>query len=379
MKSELFKEFLSVVSCGLNGKTYSGAGDLRKIYLLSKKHGVENLFYLAIKENCADLEVLKIAKKAYASNVNLSLVQNAYADETFSRLANNGVKILRLKGEAIKNIYPSRDMRYSSDVDFYYEKKQGKIVKKVLKGAGFELTHKTYQHACYEKHPVTLEAHYSLSFLDKSSGKYYDDVFLKAKKASEGIFCFSLNDEYVYFLTHAAKHFKYGGFGVKSVVDNFCFLKAVLDFPYVESEIEKLNLTKFYTTFRNVSFNWFGGEELSEDGEAFEEFIAKSANYGTSENYAAMNFTGEKAGKKYLLSKIFPSAKILSQKYAILEKTPVLLPVFWVVRLFAFIFRKDKKSAMKGVIKTTDAVNEKAVMTAKEAKRAVGFDKNNDI
>mgnify|MGYP002522608270 CR=1 FL=1 len=364
MKTELFTEFLRAVSCGLKGEEYAGGGDLRKLYVLSKKHGVENLFYLAIKKSCADAEVLRVAKKAYDMNVNLSFVQKAYADETLSRLAEAGVKILLLKGDAIKSVYPRPDMRYSADVDFYYEKKQNKKVKKTLTEAGFKLTHKNYQHACYEKYPVTLEAHYSLSFLDKKSGKYYDNAFLKATEIKKNIYRLNLSDEYIYFLTHAAKHFKYGGFGVKSVADNYCFLNAGLDFNYVEKELASLNLLKFYAAFKNVAENWFGETPLSDDG----------ANYGTHKNYAAMNFTGEKSGKKYFMSKIFPSAKILSQKYPALEKAPVLLPVFWVVRAVGFLFRKDKKAAVKGVVKTSGAVDEKTIKTASDAKRAAGFD-----
>lgn len=89
-----------------------------------------------------------------------------------------------------------------------------------------------------------------------------------------------------------------------------------------------------------------------------------------------MNFTDDNSGKKYLLSKIFPSAKIMSQKYAVLEKAPALLPVFWVVRAVGFLFRKDKKTAVKGVVKTSGAVDEERVKTARDAKRAAGFDEN---
>lgn len=374
MKSELFGEFLTALRCGLKGENYNGGGDLKKLYLLSKKHGVENLFYLAVKETCADAEVLKVAKKAYNANVNLSLMQKAYSDETTARLTAAGVKILLLKGEAIKNVYPRADMRYSSDVDFYYEKKQGKKVKKILTEAGFALTHKSYQHACYEKPPVTLEAHYSLSFLDKKGAEYYAEPFARAKEIKNNLYRFDLSDEYVYFLTHAAKHFKMGGFGVKTVADNYCFLNSLTDTAYVESELIKLDLIKFYAAFKNVTLNWFSGGEIDLDGEAFENYIASGANYGTGENYAAMNFGGEGSGKKYLLSKFFPSAKVLSQVYPVLEKAPVLLPVFWVVRAFKFAFRKDKSEAVKTAMKTSAAVNENVTRTAKEAKRAAGFD-----
>lgn len=373
MKSECFSEFLSAVSCGLKGEKYVGGGDLKKLYMLSKKHGVENLFYLAVKDTPIDAEVLKRAKKSYDANVSLSLIQKAYADETTARLTGAGVKILLLKGEAIKNLYPRADMRYSSDVDFYYDKKRGKKVKKILTEAGFSITHRSYQHACYSKPPVTLEAHYSLSFLDKKGAEYYSLPFKMAEEIKSNLYRFNLNDEYVYFLTHAAKHFKMGGFGVKTVADNYCFLNADIDSAYVEGELKKLDLINFYAALKNLTLNWFSGGELDCDGEAFENYIASGANYGTGENYAAMNFGGENSGKKYLLSKFFPSAKVLSQVYPVLEKAPVLLPVFWVVRAFKFMFRKDKSKAVKTAVRTSGAVDENVARTAKEAKRAAGF------
>ena len=48
--------------------------------------------------------------------------------------------------------------------------------------------------------------------------------------------------------------------------------------------------------------------------------------------------------------------------------------MFWVVRAFKFIFRKDKSKAVKTAVKTSGAVDETVRRTADDAKRAAGFD-----
>ena len=50
----------------------------------------------------------------------------------------------------------------------------------------------------------------------------------------------------------------------------------------------------------------------------------------------------------------FPNLKHMKLKYPILEKAPFLLPIFWVVRFFEFIFLKkgsleQKQSAISNV------------------------------
>ena len=62
-----------------------------------------------------------------------------------------------------------------------------------------------------------------------------------------------------------------------------------------------------------------------------------------------------KSKSQRLLNSLFPNLKHMKLRYSILEKAPVLLPLFWIVRIFEFLFKKkDEIENKKGKISNVD-------------------------
>ena len=53
----------------------------------------------------------------------------------------------------------------------------------------------------------------------------------------------------------------------------------------------------------------------------------------------------EKAKKKYIIKRLFPSVKKMKADYRVLEKKPYLLPAYYIYRLFRALFNRKKTMA----------------------------------
>ena len=130
---------------------------------------------------------------------------------------------------------------------------------------------------------------YSEVFYDEKFYEYYAEVksrLIKDDGNNYG-YHFSPEDFYVYMTAHEYKHYSVGGTGLRSLLDVYVFLKkseGLLDFDYVLSEMEKLELSEFEEKNRCLALNLFGSNEMTGDNREMLEYVVHSGAYGNVEN-----------------------------------------------------------------------------------------------
>ena len=86
-----------------------------------------------------------------------------------------------------------------------------------------------------------------------------------------------------------------------------------------------------------------------------QNFIVDGGNFGTEKTRAFAN-TSRKGGKyKYLLSRLFVPYSYLKTEYRILEKYPMLTPIYEIYRIFSILLGKKKKLKEKQFAVLNDA------------------------
>jgi len=161
----------------------------------------------------------------------------------------------------------------------------------------------------------------------------------------------SKEDFYIHMVAHVARHYAVGGIGIRFVIDEWLYLKAyqdVLNFDYINSEFGKINLLKFADNFKNLTLKWFEGKETTELEENMTSYIFSSGTHGTIKNEQSIKIVLGKEGIKnfknskfkYIYKKIFPGFKYMANRNHILRKIPILLPYFYLQRIFIAIFKK---------------------------------------
>jgi len=143
------------------------------------------------------------------------------------------------------------------------------------------------------------------------------------------------------------------GTGLRSLVDTYVYLKHFnLNMDYVEKEINKLGISEFEKSNRNLSLHLFDTGKLNAEEYKMLLYIFNSGTYGTIKNKVEKDVK-EMGRWKYFKSRLFTTKEIMLNDFPILRKLPFLYPVFFIIRLFrGLFFRREKFMAqLKGAIK----------------------------
>ena len=191
------------------------------------------------------------------------------------------------------------------------------------------------------------------------------DVWEYTEK-SEGHKFIETNDYFVFHhIAHMAYHLLAGGCGIRPFVDLWILKRH--DFfneATVEEFCKKTKIYDFYKAINALIKVWFEGAEHVEITEKLEKYILTGGAYGYFPNNAAA-YTVRNGGKlKYLFSIAFPPGRNMKAIYPAVGRHPVLLPAYYIYRLFEKTLGKNNQSAKKkyNIIKEQDSkfINEVA-------------------
>lgn len=285
--------------------------------------------------------------------------QQLFNIQNISEIFNkNGIDFMPLKGAVLKNIYPMPEMRTMGDIDILFREKDKEKIVKLMQENGYAFLKESDHEVVFECVPTAVELHkrlipsYNLDY-----NEYYKDSWRFAKPVKNNEYAMSNEDFFVYIFTHFAKHYRDKGAGIKYIVDFYVYLKKFpdLDKKYIESELEKLKLLKFYENIIKLIGVWFYGEEEDETSTFLTDKIFTSGVYGRSDNAELSRLLkSSKKNKHYrfieFMRLIFPTKKDMKDLYPVLKKHIILLPWFYFVRIISkLISPKKTKKAVKTV------------------------------
>lgn len=154
-------------------------------------------------------------------------------------------------------------------------------------------------------------------------------------------------DEYLYLVTHFAKHYRDGGIGCRHALDLWVYRKAnQLDETYIATALKKLHLLEFEQNIRRMFAVWFDDAEPDDKTQFITSTLFASGPFGKHLDHLLAATVRESQDTKNLLGarvkRLWHLAFIpywqMKQKYPVLVRCPVLLPVFWVVRIVDILF-----------------------------------------
>ena len=326
----------------------------------------------------------ELARWMGQNNIELALdinQQEAY-EEVVSLLTGNGIRLLPLKGFALKDTYPYRWYRHMADLDFLIDVDHDKVVRDLLARNGYEVdSFRSGHDDQYVKKPyIYLEMHISMAGSTiPGISRYYDDPWSRAVPTERPlVYAFSWSDYYIYMVVHMAKHYYSGGIGIRFLLDVYMFLKSHekdLDREYVAGELCKMDLAEFCSDMEEIAGNWFGDSpagaapqrgSVSGQGAAegeypdncterqrklslMEDFILRYGTFGDSmqsirglmEQTAGDDENEAESRLKYVMTRLFPDLRYMRERYRFLFKIPALLPAAYIMRIFSTIRNRD--------------------------------------
>ncbi|MBR2336558.1 MAG: nucleotidyltransferase family protein [Clostridia bacterium] len=336
--------------------------DLKPLYLLAKKHDLAHIVGDALDKLGVFSEQCE-AEKHFINARSIAIFRTetliAELEVLCEELSKSNIDHIPLKGSVIRNMYPETWMRTSCDIDVLVKKEDlSRAISVLTDNLGYDCR-SIGQHDAqiYSPTGVHIELHFSLqeAETEKIAGKYLDSVWEVAtpkdthtKQMPNGFF-------YTYIISHMIKHVKFGGCGIRAVMDLYLLGKN-FGLECSRGDLESCGFLTFANAAEGLAGVWFGQGEKNELLAKLEEYILTGGVYGTFDNKISARQSRQKTKLGYFLRRLFIPFGELKQKYQILQKCALLYPFCLVARWFNAIFNKETKQRISKEVQKSNEV-----------------------
>ena len=350
----------------------------------AKKHRIlPLLYYGAVK--CGFSPETEQMKRLFAATVRhaaISAAQMKQVNDVFAAFDDASIDYMPLKGTLLKQMYPAPEMRTMGDADILIRMEQYDRILPIMQRLGYQEKLESDHELVWCKLNSYIELHKRLiPSYNKDYYAYFGDGWQLAKVKNGTRYTMTDEDQMIYLFAHYAKHYRDAGIGLNQILDIWVYRnnKPALNETYIIQELEKLMLDQFYENTLYTLATWFEGKEPTPVTEMITSVIFHSGAYGMQEARILSSAlkdikkTGsvKRTRNRRFLEAVFLPHEEMLKKYQVLKKAPVLLPLFWVVRIVdVLLFKREKISATKKEYIMTSKRN---VDAYSEALRFVGL------
>ena len=322
-----------------------------EIFSLADKHMIVNMLWYSVNK-LTEKPAPELWKK-WTEIKNKAVVKDIIQRSEYQKIINafekKHIRFMAVKGIFMKKLYPASDYRTMSDIDILIDEKNADRAGNIMRSLGYDChIFGKFHHDEYFKAPVmNVEIHRQLfSNSEVNFIKYYKNAFAEVEKISGYDFAYKMTDEefYIYTLAHFYHHYSEDGSGIRSVIDIYILNHSIypkLDKQSLNSKLKKLKLLKFRNEITDLSEMWFGKNKATPELMKLSSYIIGSGTYGNISNRINNNIK-EKGKLGYFIYSAFLPLFIMKEKYPVLKKAPVLLPLLWLWRwISALITQRD--------------------------------------
>lgn len=346
---------VELLSAALHGKQAPPPPDgvsWKRAFRMARLHGVDTMAFAAVRERVAreDPETFQAWDRSCAQNMVQYVIQSQESRKIGARFQQADIPAVPLKGARLAALYPRREYRQMSDLDYLIPADLADAGGQILLELGYEALPEEEQtdfHTGYQKPPyMAVELHTRLLPEHDGNVAYFDGAWdhVIRDRGAEDQWSFSLEFFYLFMAAHMAKHFFSLGLGIRAVMDDYLFRRAHkddLDWVWVGKELKKLGLLRYMNRVAQVGEKWFGEtkpDRWPEWMRRMEREIYASGTHGSGlSRLAGAMPEKEHMGKwdsvRFLFRRIFVGRDYLQSQYPILARCPFLLPVCWIHRV----------------------------------------------
>lgn len=353
-------ELISLFTAKAKSITYKfDVKDEKSFLELLTMHGLVGYFYETIDPNSfKEPKYLLKFKQIFQSYISKDVKQQEVIKNLESIFTKEEIPFIFLKGVPLKKIYPNTYERTMGDIDILVKKDDFLKAKEVLEKNNYKYLSATTHHHVYESSSLMeVELHQSItSIVDYDSKGLLDDCWSYVTE-KEGIPSFDPSFEYVYLLTHFARHIKTSGVGLRNLIDLEIYLIHHLkdmDQKRLEILLNRVGLQTMHERLLSLLDVLYREKPMTDKDGMVLDYIIKSGVHGLGKehNYYESKKTYEtkklkKSKFRYFLSEVFPRRTYIMEQYPYLKKYPILLTYAWFVRILKQVFRKPKDTKMR--------------------------------
>ncbi len=347
-------QFLFLLKTALNDEKLPDgySFDVDRVFLIASKHNLLPVIYSKAVE-CESINlsmwkntVLKLCGNQISKEIQFELL----CDE----LSAIGLRPIVVKGPVCAKTYPVSYYRLSSDFDIIVKPENRHLFNNFFAEKGFVCSSNSYK-----SQDLGLYVEVS-SRLGEGDDKWAENADIAFNGFFERIISFgsfdtlSHEEHFVYLIYHAFKHFVGSGFGLKQLSDIYMYIKmyhSEMNFTVVKELIKKIGIKSFADNIFVAIEKIFGFTvendfyTIDKSFICYDGFVSDLLDAGvfgksTEDRLHSASIVHNAVandGKKNYLKTIFPPVSYMKEKYSVLKRFIILLPVFWLLRIFNYI------------------------------------------
>lgn len=268
----------------------------------------------------------------------ISLLRSEQIDSTLGDLvaifSEAAIPHIPLRGALMRTLYPTRELRLCCDVDLLLPREEIAQAARCLVAHGYRrISRDARELTLRSRFGVTVELHHTILCDDmlRPVQQTLADPWDHASPSLNAPYTYRLSDEYFYLmhLSHMARHLYLGGCGLRPFFDLLLLWRKGR--VGGEKERRRLLTSAHLADFEEKCLALARGESRSSP-DLF-AFILRGGVYGSLENRMALQRTRGKVGFRYLLRRIFPPFSAMKIKYPLLDRLPILTPLYYPIRI----------------------------------------------
>lgn len=369
---ETIKLLMQILKCGVTGgyeislSNLSDA-DLQELYSISQKHDLAHLVgHVLQKNNLLNLQT-EIGQK-FNKQMMLAVYRTTRIEYDYKQICqifdNANIPYIPLKGAVIRSLYPESWLRTSCDIDILVKQENLEQACSVLVENGNTKQREPEFHCVNftTGSGVHLELHFTLSEREDKINAVLDKVWDYAS-LKDG-YSYALTNEFIIFyaVEHIAYHLSNGGCGIRTILDLWLMLNTLsFNEKLLSDMLMQAGHERFYKSIVKLAKVWFEGEKADELTDNLQSFILTGGVYGTKSNKMDVSIAQKQSKLKYIFVRFLPPYSTMKVLYPTLAKHPILLPFFWIGRIFKLIFKRDAAKKAVSEVKTMQNVSKNDV------------------
>lgn len=280
------------------------------------------------------------------------------------------IPVISLKGLELRELYPQPLLRSMSDADILIHWEDFERAKELLFSIGYftKIDTNTKEVRFFHKTNMLIELHWLLiepGYIENSD-KFEKIIWTNHQKSllnNVPINILSPEDNLIYLCMHMVMHIKYRGFGLRQLCDLVLLVESkreVIDWAPLFERLKDFGLERFVQVtllvckkLLNLNMPIDISSDKNDDSvinSLIDDVFAAGVFGYKSSARSYIRDTIEHLGSepesfpsriKLYLFNIFPTRKLLADRYKYAQKYHILIPVAWVHRFFFNLFSRD--------------------------------------
>lgn len=373
------KSLLKIVKCFLLEKDCVLHHDIdeEKLYHLAKINKLSNFLENWAQKYGKSEKIKNEIERDYSTQIVKDTNQNIEIEKILKAFEENNIKTLVVKGVLMKDIYPQNYMRQMCDIDILVGPDDLKKATKIMKNMGYQKYYNYEKHLIFTKAPlIVVELHRRLVLKKDVIGyEYFNNVWPLCinYKNYQNIYQLDIDNAYIFCLLHLLIHFKFTGITVKDILDVYLYhetYKEVLNYDTLNKVFQDLGILDFAENMKQIAYKWFGTDKI-EDFNEVENFILQGRNLNNRVNYSIEKNNGK---LNFFVQLLFPKMEIMQEKFPVLKRFPLLLPIMWITRIVKDVTSKETSLKTRfDTIKLIKDANAEDIQNIKDIYNSLGI------